>query len=296
MGRVAPARYSLSRPIQGSSRAHSHSQGRLVRGTPGPGDSKGGEAGRCGFPATSIGAGPDAERPFAPEDTGMFTSYGVVWREGDSPLARGKLELLPSSVKLDGVADSRPVIREVPYENLAVVRVGRSSSDRLDGHPSLLLERRSGQSIAIASVAQAGVVAELAEKLAALRLGSAGGARMTGVVLPLKEGAREAASSLLEAGPPFDPERIGLEHHEVFLTESEVVFLFTSQLGVEALEPLLADPEFWQDASAWGEHIAGPPRLAESVYSWTKPEAAENVSFLSTPGPGDSDGGDIFDR
>ncbi|HEV8098498.1 MAG TPA: hypothetical protein VGP56_05085 [Gaiellaceae bacterium] len=96
----------------------------------------------------------------------MRTTYGVVWREGETPLARGKLELLPCSVRLDGLAGSEQVALEIPYEELDAVRTGRTSSDRLNGQPTLVLERRDAESIVIASVAQAGVVAELTEHLA----------------------------------------------------------------------------------------------------------------------------------
>ncbi len=146
----------------------------------------------------------------------MRTSYGVVWQEGDLPLARGKLELLGQSVRLDGVAGTQPTKRDIPYESLAGVRVGRSGEDRLDGRPSLVLERRSGQLISIASVAQPGVVAELAERLAALQLSGHGTEQRTAIVLPLKEGAKSEAQSLLAAGPPFDPEHT----HESSATKS----------------------------------------------------------------------------
>jgi len=39
----------------------------------------------------------------------MQTTYGVVWRAGGEPLARGKLELLPSVLRLDGLAGSEPI-------------------------------------------------------------------------------------------------------------------------------------------------------------------------------------------
>ena len=100
----------------------------------------------------------------------MRITYGVVWREGDGPLARGRLELLPRAVRLDGVAGSIPVAREIPYDELEAVRVGRSGPDRLNGHPSLVLEPRHGEPIVVAAVAQAGVVAELTERLAKLTL------------------------------------------------------------------------------------------------------------------------------
>jgi hypothetical protein len=96
----------------------------------------------------------------------MRTTYGVVWREGERPLARGKLELLPRSVRLDGLAGAEQVALEIPYDDLDAVRTGRTSSDRLNGHPTLVLERRDAEPIVIAAVAQAGVVAELTEHLA----------------------------------------------------------------------------------------------------------------------------------
>ena len=100
---------------------------------------------------------------------------------------------------------------------------------------------------------------------------------------------------LLRAEPPFDLEQIaGLERHEVLLTAEEAIFLFEARLGPEALTPLLSDPRLRQVVDAWRDHVAGPPRLAERVYSWASGAASDELSFLPTPGPGDSDGGDIY--
>jgi hypothetical protein len=199
----------------------------------------------------------------------MRTSYGVVWREGALPLASGKLELLPRAVRLDGMAGSVPTRREIAYDLLSEIRIGRSASDRIDGRPTL----------AIASVAQTGVIAEIAERLAGLQFGPAV-RRRTAVVIPLREGALDAVRSLLAAGPPFDPDRIGLDRHDVYLTPSEAIFVFESRLGEKALEPLLEQPELWQSAAAWHAHVAGPPTIAEDVYSWTRPEAGVDRSLL----------------
>jgi hypothetical protein len=101
--------------------------------------------------------------------------------------------------------------------------------------------------------------------------------------------------ALLEAGPPFDPDQVAaLDRHEVFLTSNEVVFVFESPLGPDALTELLATPEVWQAASAWREHLAAAPRIAEDAFSWERPELGNSVHYLPTPGPGDSDGGDIY--
>jgi hypothetical protein len=209
----------------------------------------------------------------------MRTSYGVVWREGALPLASGKLELLPRAVRLDGMAGSIPTTREIAYDLLSEIRIGRSAQDRIDGRPTLVLAPRSGEPVAIASVAQAGVISEIAERLAALQFGPAVRHR-TAVVIPLREGSFEAVQSLLGAGPPFDPDRIGLDRHQVFLTSAEAIFVFESRLGEHALEPLLEQPGLWQSAAAWHDHVAGPPRIAEDVYSWTRPDTETDRSLL----------------
>ena len=98
----------------------------------------------------------------------MHTSYGVVWREGASPLARGKLELLPLGLKLSGTSATGPVTREIAYVDLPVVRIGRAGCDRLNGVASLVLEPTDGDRIAVAAVAQPGIVGELAGRLARL--------------------------------------------------------------------------------------------------------------------------------
>jgi hypothetical protein len=210
----------------------------------------------------------------------MRTSYGVVWREGRSPLARGKLELLPRTMRLEGMTGSEPTTREIAYDYLSEIRIGRSPAERIDGRPSLLLAPRTGDTLSIASVAQSGVVAEIAERLSALQFGEDVSRRIA-VVLPLKEDAHEAVRTLLAAGPPFDPEALGLDRHEVFLTPTEAVFIFESGRGAAALEPLLQEPELWQSAAAWHDHLAGPPQIAEDVFFWarTSPQSRDSLDL-----------------
>ena len=113
------------------------------------------------------------------------------------------------------------------------------------------------------------------------------------VVLPLREGASERAAELLRGGPPFDPEQVGLERHQVYLTESEAVFVFVADAR-EAAAKLIGEGRFWSAASAWSDLVAGPPRLADVSYSWIRPAVQDDVSFAPTPGPGYSEGGDVF--
>jgi hypothetical protein len=99
------------------------------------------------------------------------------------------------------------------------------------------------------------------------------------IVLPLKDGARARARALLERGP-----RLGAE--EAFLTDREVVFVYeTATQPVDAQSLLGAD---------WEALAAGPPSVGEEAYGSLHHAVSENVVFTPTPGPGDSDGGDIF--
>ena len=77
------------------------------------------------------------------------------------------------------------------------------------------------------------------------------------------------------------------------LTESEAVFVFEAD-SRDAAEKLIGEGRFWSAASAWKDLVAGPPRVAEDAYSWLRPHVPDDVSFEPTPGPGDSDGGDLF--
>lgn len=98
----------------------------------------------------------------------MQKSYGVVWREGLLPLATGMLELRPRDLRLEGLAESRPATQTIPYEDLAGVRVGRSSTERIDGRPTVILERRTGLPLTLTTVAQQTLLGEIVERLTAL--------------------------------------------------------------------------------------------------------------------------------
>jgi hypothetical protein len=113
------------------------------------------------------------------------------------------------------------------------------------------------------------------------------------VVVPVKESAREHVRALVAKGPPFDLPSSGLDAHHIFLTEQEAIFVFEAA-DRSALERLVANVDVWAAAEAWREYVAGEPRLAEDAYSWTRSDVPEGVSFAPTPGPGDSEGGDVY--
>lgn len=219
----------------------------------------------------------------------MDYTYGVIWREGTGPLARGKLEFAPRVLHLDGMAATVPVSHEIAYDDLELVRVGRAPAERIHGRPSLVLERRSADRISIASVSQPGVIGELAERLTVLQ--TAGAGRRTAVIVPLVPGSYDAVKRLLDEGPPFDPQQIGLARHDVFLTPHEVVLVFEAAHAESALDSLLSEPGLWASATAWSDYLAGPPRIAETAYGWAHQAGGVDRSLLP-PGLRDGDGGD----
>jgi len=199
----------------------------------------------------------------------MRTSYAVVWREGELPQGTGKLELLPRVVRLDGRRAGAATTLDVPYDDLAGLRVDRTASERLAGNATLVLERRAAPAVRVASFGRPNLISEIVEQLLAIeRAGSA--VHRAAVVVPIDPGTHETVRELLAHGPPFDPGAVGLERHQVYLTTDEVVFLFESHVGEPAFEALLAEPALLEIAAGWQDVLAGPPRLAESVYSWTR--------------------------
>ena len=99
---------------------------------------------------------------------GMAVSYAVTWEESDGFHRSGRLELEAEVLRLEGQNDGVPVDRAVRYQDIAGYRVARGTGERLDGRPTLIVDVASGDSIKVASVAQSGIVSELASRLSVL--------------------------------------------------------------------------------------------------------------------------------
>ena len=201
---------------------------------------------------------------------GTVTTYAVKWREPDGQTFIGRLALGPRALRLDGRrrgGNEPPVERRFGYEELRGLRIGSGVADRLDGRPALVVERADGAYLVADAGLGAPVVHELVERLSDLRLFAA---RRAIVVVPLREGALERVRELVAHGPPFDPGETGLLRHELLLTPGEAIFVFEAE-SEERLRLFLSGLDL-SAAAAWGELVAGPPRLAESAYSWERPE------------------------
>ncbi|HEX7256220.1 MAG TPA: hypothetical protein VF236_09865 [Gaiellaceae bacterium] len=197
----------------------------------------------------------------------MRITYAVSWQEPDGVRHSGRLELGADALTLEGRSDGAAARRVLHYGDLAGFRLARSNGDRLQGRPTLILELVGEGPIKIASVAQPGIVGEVAERLAGLA-GNREPVERVALVVPLRPGAKAEAEALLRAGPPFDPRALGLESHDVYVTDDEVVFVFE---GVPSafVERLAADQGIWDAAEAWKPLIEGRIRYADQAYAWT---------------------------
>ena len=200
-----------------------------------------------------------------------MTTYAVKWREPDGQTFIGRLALGPRALRLDGCrrgAEEPPVNRQFGCEELRGLRIGSRGAERLDGRPALVVERPDGAYLVAGAGMGAPIVQELVDRLAELRLAAP---RKATVVVPLKEGVIERVRELVSDGPPFDPADTPLTRHELLLTPREAIFVFEAETE-DGLRALLGQLDIWAAAAAWGELLAGPPRLAEIAYGWERPE------------------------
>jgi hypothetical protein len=192
--------------------------------------------------------------------------YAVVWRTGAGPSTSGRLELGADEVVLEAAEQEL----RIPLEELSSVEIGRGPGERINGEKSVILERRSADRVLVAALGGLGLVGEIAELLARLRVEHATRARVV-VVAPIRPGTVEAARRLVEEGPPFDIEQFDLDRHHVFVGEREVVFLFEGESAAEVVDAFSRSPRVLKAALQWRGVLAGRPRLAEERFAWTRP-------------------------
>jgi hypothetical protein len=194
------------------------------------------------------------------------SSYAAIWAEAEDAPCSGCVALADEGLTLTG-GQALPVgeARLVRYADVLGVEIVRDRSLRLNGYPTLRIERRGAPPLRVSTIGL-GVLGELNELLATAIAKEL--PQLVGIVVPLRKRALADAAALIEQGPPFDLEAIGVERHDVLLSEREVIFLFEGTQLDETMQRLLRDPSVWQAASGWAQVIAGPPRLVEQRFGW----------------------------
>jgi hypothetical protein len=90
------------------------------------------------------------------------------------------------------------------------------------------------------------------------------------VIAQIRPGKRDELERVLEKGPPFDLEAEGFERHEVFLGDSDVVFVFTGPGAVTQLERMAASRALFAHVLKM-TGLLSAPRVLNQTFEWHRP-------------------------
>jgi hypothetical protein len=96
------------------------------------------------------------------------------------------------------------------------------------------------------------------------------------IVAQIRPGMKPALERTLEAGPPFDLASEGFEHHEVFVGDADVVFVFTGPAAASELHRLASMPALLPHIVKM-TGILTAPRLLQQTFRWDREPALESA-------------------
>jgi hypothetical protein len=99
------------------------------------------------------------------------------------------------------------------------------------------------------------------------------------IVARLKPGVHEEAEKLLEEGPPFEPDELGLERHAAYITSGDVVFVFEAPEVEWIVNDLIDDPRIADSFAPWEPLLEGSPRVAHERYFWSREQEKLGVGL-----------------
>lgn len=200
----------------------------------------------------------------------MHERFAVVFRDGGREAA-GALDVEQDRLLLHGRGRDGSLELEIPFSDLNEVRVGHRPSERLNGYPTLLLERTTLPAVQVAPFGLA-LLPEIVALLASLSRREAGD--VLAVSVALKPGCLDRARKLLAQGPPLDPASLGLSSHEVYLREGEAVFVFRGSDVRERIGAAIRHPAVWRAGLAWQCCFAAAPQIRDLAEVWLDPVPA----------------------
>jgi hypothetical protein len=94
------------------------------------------------------------------------------------------------------------------------------------------------------------------------------------IVAEIRPGKRAELERVLAAGPPFDPAAEGFEHHEVFLGDDVVAFVFTGPGAASELRRMAGTAQLFRQVVKM-TNLLSAPRLLEQTFQWRRCDATE---------------------
>jgi len=96
------------------------------------------------------------------------------------------------------------------------------------------------------------------------------------IVARLKEGSEQSAVDLVGAGPPFDLADTGIVRHSIYISATDVVFVFEGHEVEWIVDELIDEPfhyELHRALEEWREIVEGRPHVARERFEWQLDEA-----------------------
>jgi hypothetical protein len=96
------------------------------------------------------------------------------------------------------------------------------------------------------------------------------------IIARLKPGSEQRAVELVGAGAPFDLADSGIVRHSIYISATEVVFVFEAHEVEWIVDQLIDEPfhyELQQALERWREIVDGPPHVARERFGWQLDEA-----------------------
>jgi|GEM_PF-1176424 len=207
----------------------------------------------------------------------MHERYPVAFRAG-SEAATGRLDIEHDRLLLHGVAGPDAVSLEIPFAELAAIRIGRSTEERLNSYRTVVLERTNGAAVQVAPLGLA-LLPEIADLLQSLTRSTE--ESVLAISVQLRAGCLDRVRKLLADGPPLDPALLGITQHEVYLHEANAIFVFHGSNVRTRVNQAIRHPAVWQAGLTWQRCFAAAPHIVDierlslditPAYSWTSPD------------------------
>ena len=130
----------------------------------------------CGLSAATVVLSTDTQWEMPAYACNVKTTYAVKWREPDGQTYLGRLAFGARTIDLAGRQRDGPAVgRQFGYEEILSLRIGSRGADRLDDRPALVMERANGRYLVTSAGMGAGIVQEVADRLAGFRAVPRGG-------------------------------------------------------------------------------------------------------------------------
>jgi hypothetical protein len=201
------------------------------------------------------------------------TTHSVVWALNSGEPVTGTLEIAGGDIRLTGRTDggTEAACRIAAAELFHVSESG-AETDRVNGLRAVVVDERGGRRLLVAPQAGGEHLREIAALLQeAAGLAGSGPTRVV-VRVPIDPAHTERVRALVRRGPPYDLSEVpGLEHHDVYVTDHEAIFLFEGADPGFAVERVMRDARVWRALEAWDDHVTGRPSVVEPDYTWSRP-------------------------